>query len=298
MEKSNRSSIFISYHHRDESWKDRLVTHLGILQHEGLLDLWDDRRRIRAGEDWIKEIDRAIKNAGIIIMLISADYLTSDYILNIEIPNLLKQQQESGSIILPVILRPCLWHHIKWLMQIQVFPTDGKPLSSRTETEIEEDFAELSETVFSLLEIAEKTKVSYKDSEDQLEKDIKIVDIFISHDSSDGDFAELLKEKIEKVGITAWIDTERLKAGEDWRQEIDQAIKNAKSLIIVMSPEARKSEYVTYEWSFAYGVGIKIIPIMIKQTQLHPRLESFQYLDFTNRRARPWNELIDSLKKI
>ncbi len=47
--------IFISYSHKDEKWKDRLVAQLGVLQHEGLLDIWDDRR-IGAGEDWLQQI--------------------------------------------------------------------------------------------------------------------------------------------------------------------------------------------------------------------------------------------------
>ena len=46
----SRPNVFISYSHKDEEWKDRLVTHLGVLHHQGLLDLWDDRR-IGAGED-------------------------------------------------------------------------------------------------------------------------------------------------------------------------------------------------------------------------------------------------------
>ncbi len=60
-----------------------------------------------------------------------------------------------------------------------------------------------------------------------------------------------------------------------------------------MSPEARSSEYVTYEWAFAYGIGLKIIPILYKDTKLHPRLEALQYLDFTSRTSRPWDALIE-----
>ena len=50
-------SVFISYSHKDEVWKDRLATHLGVLQREGLLDTWDDRR-IGAGDDWHEEIQQ------------------------------------------------------------------------------------------------------------------------------------------------------------------------------------------------------------------------------------------------
>ena len=69
-------------------------------------------------------------------------------------------------------------------------------------------------------------------------------------------------------------------------------------MIAIMTPDARKSEYVTYEWAFAWGKGKPIFPIMLKQTQLHPRLESLQYLDFTNRTTRPWDKLISSIKEL
>src|SRR5260370_42433663 len=100
--------------------------------------------------------------------------------------------------------------------------------------------------------------------------------IFISYMHDDGDFTEILNTRIKSAGFETWIDDDKLHAGEDWRAEIDEAIKNALALIVIMSPEAKASEYVTYEWSFALGVGIKVIPVMIKQTTLHPRLEALQ----------------------
>lgn len=77
---------------------------------------------------------------------------------------------------------------------------------------------------------------------------------------------------------------------------IDLAIKDAFALIVIMTPEAKASEYVTYEWAFAWGVGVKVIPIMLKTTPLHPRLEALQYLDFTNLKTRPWERLIEEVK--
>jgi len=55
-------SVFISYSHKDEDWKDRLVTHLGVLEEAGILDLWNDRR-IEAGDDWKPEIEEAESTA-------------------------------------------------------------------------------------------------------------------------------------------------------------------------------------------------------------------------------------------
>jgi HEAT repeat protein len=121
--------------------------------------------------------------------------------------------------------------------------------------------------------------------------------IFISYNHNDGDFADNLKEKIKKAGFEPWIDIAGLRAGKDWRAEIDQAIKGASALIVVMTPRAKESEYVTYEWAFALGAGVKVIPVLLKPTEIHPRLGALQYLDFTNRMSRPWDKLIEALQK-
>lgn len=119
--------------------------------------------------------------------------------------------------------------------------------------------------------------------------------IFISYNQADYDFSEILHNKLEQSGFTVWRDMSGIRGGEDWRRAIDDAIKQAFALIVVMTPEAKASEYVTYEWAFAWGSGIKVIPLLLKHTQLHPRLESLQYLDFTNRHARPWDTLKELL---
>jgi HEAT repeat protein len=62
-----------------------------------------------------------------------------------------------------------------------------------------------------------------------------------------------------------------------------------------MSPAAKRSEYVTYEWAFAVGAKIQVIPLIYKSTPLHPRLEALQHLNFTNRDARPWEKLFEEL---
>jgi hypothetical protein len=67
-------------------------------------------------------------------------------------------------------------------------------------------------------------------------------------------------------------------------------------LIVVVTPSAKASEYVTYEWAFAWGVGVKVIPVLLEPTPLHPRLEVLQYLDFSIRSARPWDKLLARLR--
>jgi HEAT repeat protein len=119
--------------------------------------------------------------------------------------------------------------------------------------------------------------------------------IFISLKHEDLDFGENVIARLEKEGFTTWTDL-KIGPGEEWRTTIDLAIKGAFALIVIMTPEAKASEYVTYEWAFAWGVGIRVIPIMLRPTALHPRLEALQYLDFTNIKSRPWERLLEEVR--
>ena len=97
--------------------------------------------------------------------------------------------------------------------------------------------------------------------------------VFISYARKDAEFAETLRGRVEDAEFDVWMDS-ILPAGFDWRQEIDQAIRQAFVVLLVVTPDSRASEYVTYEWAFALGLGLKVIPVVYKPTTLHPRLES------------------------
>jgi hypothetical protein len=151
--------VFISYSHKDEEWKDRLVLHLGVLQGQDLLQYWDDRQ-IRAGADWYAEIASAIASAQVAILLVSAHSLTSTFILNEEIRRLLDRRLNDGLPIIPVIIKPCAWDAVDWLSRMQVRPKDGRPLSSGTEYEIDSALTALSREVAAALKTADKPVAS------------------------------------------------------------------------------------------------------------------------------------------
>src|SRR3954452_15491792 len=123
--------------------------------------------------------------------------------------------------------------------------------------------------------------------------------VFISYSSVDGDFADLLRLRLEQEGFTVWTDNGNLVAGDDWRDEIDQAIRDAFAVIVVMTPNSRSSQYVTFEWSFALGIGnVKVIPLLKEVGgDTHPRIDPLQRLDFRNRKTNPCNDLFDLLRK-
>ncbi len=122
--------------------------------------------------------------------------------------------------------------------------------------------------------------------------------VFVSYKHNEKEFADALIEQLQGAGFNIWLDTEQLRAGENWRESINHAIKDSFGMIVVITPDAKISEFVTYEWAFAQGAGIKVIPIMLTPTKLHPQLEMLQYLDFTDRTRPPWDKLIRRLTEI
>ena len=137
-------TVFISYSHADETWKDRLVTQLEALQLK-CLDLWDDNR-ITFGQGFAQEIEKALKAASIAVLLISAKALASKFINREEIPPLLLRRKNEGLPIIPVIVSPCPWENVSWLAQMEILEW-GAPLSEKTENDAEAALAEIAKQI-------------------------------------------------------------------------------------------------------------------------------------------------------
>jgi len=105
-----------------------------------------------------------------------------------------------------------------------------------------------------------------------------------------------VRRALQRARSKDWLDVDDIRAGGDWREAIDTALREAAAVVIVLSPNSATSEYVTYEWSFALGAGIPVIPVVVKRSKLHPRLEALQHIDFTMETPE-WGRLIDGLKR-
>jgi len=103
-----RRKVFVSYSHKDTEWLERLQVHLKPLEREGILDIWADTKII-AGMQWREEIQNAIESSTVAIVLVSADFLASDFIEEHELPKILSRAKTGGTTILPVIVSPCLF---------------------------------------------------------------------------------------------------------------------------------------------------------------------------------------------
>ncbi|MEA5447894.1 toll/interleukin-1 receptor domain-containing protein [Leptolyngbya sp. CCNP1308] len=120
--------VFFSYSHRDEDLRDELEKHLSNLKHQGFISAWHDRR-IDAGLDWAQITDERLAAADVILLLISADFLSSDYCYGIEMKKALERHQLGDALVIPVILRPVDWHGAPF-GEFQPLPKTGKAITT------------------------------------------------------------------------------------------------------------------------------------------------------------------------
>lgn len=124
-----RTKVFISYSHEDQSWLERLQVHLKPLEREGCIDRWDDTR-ITAGQKWKTEIQKALDQARVAVLLISADFLASDFVAEDELPKLLSAAANEGLVVMPIILAPSRFARMPSLSQFQAVNGLDRPLIS------------------------------------------------------------------------------------------------------------------------------------------------------------------------
>jgi hypothetical protein len=130
MQKSPLSTpvkVFYAYSRVDEALRDKLAKHLSPLEREGLIQSWHDRH-IRPGRDWENEIDTSLDSAGVILLLISPDFIASEYCYGKEVKRALERHRIGEARAIPVILRPVDWHGTP-IAKLQALPKDGRPVT-------------------------------------------------------------------------------------------------------------------------------------------------------------------------
>ena len=120
--------IFCSYAHEDDTWQQKLETHMSLLKRQGLISLWHDRQ-ILPGTDWTRSIDARLETASVILLLVSADFLASDYCYSVEMKRALERQEAGEARVIPILVRSVDWESAPFA-HLQVLPTDAKPLAS------------------------------------------------------------------------------------------------------------------------------------------------------------------------
>ncbi|SDP76146.1 toll/interleukin-1 receptor domain-containing protein [Clostridium gasigenes] len=119
--------VFLSYSHENEDMKKKLSNALIMLKRNEKIETWDDSC-ILAGSTLDESISRELESADIIVLLVSTDFLVSEYCFSIEMKRALERHKNNEAVVIPVILKPCDWLNSK-LKKLKCIPKDGKPIS-------------------------------------------------------------------------------------------------------------------------------------------------------------------------
>ena len=135
-------NIFYSYAHEDERLRKKLETHLALLQQQGLIAAWHDRK-ISAGTEWVHEINTHLDAAQLILLLVSSSFLASKYCYGSEMARALQRHEAGTARVIPIILRPVDWKNAPF-SKLQVLPTDGRPITGRGWHNTDEAFTDVA----------------------------------------------------------------------------------------------------------------------------------------------------------
>ncbi|MET0646464.1 MAG: COR domain-containing protein [Pyrinomonadaceae bacterium] len=128
VERGRAARVFVSYSRRDERMLNELKTHLSPLRRLRLIETWDDRE-IEAGDDWREKVHENLERADIIVLLVSAHFIDSDYCFEKEFGRAFERHQKNEARVVPVIIHDANWTVIPQLKELQALPKNGRPVS-------------------------------------------------------------------------------------------------------------------------------------------------------------------------
>ncbi|WP_109300878.1 toll/interleukin-1 receptor domain-containing protein [Aquimarina sp. AU474] len=147
---SKRQGVFISYSKKDAKWLDYLRTHLSYLERKYEFTIWEDSR-IEAGADWRSEIHNAINNTKVAVLLVSANFISSEFIGYEELPALLSMAKDEGANIFIIIVSHCMFSDIDAISKFQAINAPSEPLVSMTEGQRDALFVKVTREIKKVL---------------------------------------------------------------------------------------------------------------------------------------------------
>lgn len=124
-------TIFLSYSHKDEELKEQLDAHLASLKRNNLIKTWNDRA-IVVGDEWDSVIKKQLEESDIILLLVSANFIASDYIWKVEITEAMKRHDNKEVVVVPIFIKPCDWKDMPF-SKLQGLPRDAVPVTKHND---------------------------------------------------------------------------------------------------------------------------------------------------------------------
>ena len=142
--------LFYSYSHADEKYRKMLEKHLALLKKNGFITEWHDRK-ILPGSNIKNEINENLRKSKIILLLVSADFIASEYCYGFEMKFALEEHDKKQKIVIPIILKDCDWQKAPFCTLLAL-PTDGRPVTSKKWKNQDEAFADVAKGIRQVVE--------------------------------------------------------------------------------------------------------------------------------------------------
>jgi tetratricopeptide (TPR) repeat protein len=198
----NTIIFFCSYAHEDEELRKELEKHLKILERLNLISVWLDRK-IGEGGEWKKEIDEQLESADVILLLISPDFIASDYCYDIEMKRAMDRHDAGEAVVIPVFLRPVIWKGAPF-GKLNALPTDARPVTSWPDRDeafviVSEGIQRAVETLYVKRQANQSTTAGKRQSSAPIPRP-PVVGFVARRDEQGHDIVERLKEELAQQG--------------------------------------------------------------------------------------------------
>jgi hypothetical protein len=290
MEDRSLPVVLVVYIDKDEFLAEQFFNELSFLRESEMVELqrWFLSERYTDRET-VERFQTRINKANIIIVL-GSRYLSQSSELRSLLTNAIYEYRKNN-IVIPVILTPMTRDETGWLREFNEQPLPRSASSMFGERESTDADALYHDVVN---EVVEKLIATFFPKP---HRGISQKTVFISYSRKNFRRANVIRLATQRLGYKTWMDKKNIVGGQNWVNRIDKGIRGSWCLLLIWSDHARSSEYVNYEWAFAMGHQTCVIPIMIEQAKVHPRLTTINYLGWHNLTSAhyPWHDLEQAL---
>ncbi|MEA5567408.1 toll/interleukin-1 receptor domain-containing protein [Anabaena sp. UHCC 0399] len=193
--------IFISYSHNDEPLKNELIKHLSILKRQGVISIWQDRE-ISPGIEWDKQIKDNLQTADIILLLVSSDFISSEYCNGVEVKTAIERHNAGDARVIPVILRNVFWQ-LDHFAKLQALPTNATPVKSWTNQD--DAFTDIAQGI---RDVAKELITKRQQEQKLADKEAALAQYRqkVAEFAADGEISQIeayiLQEEQQRLGLT------------------------------------------------------------------------------------------------
>jgi hypothetical protein len=260
--------IFVSYSHADSKQKDRLLKHLTPLQDSAEFDVWTDSG-IAVGEKWEPAIEKALSTASIAILLITADFLSSDFVRHKEIPVILQRREKEDLRLYPILAKPCAWQAVPWINETQLRPVAAKPVWRTAGRYADDELARIALELLAIIQLAIRVQEAADDAarqkaeQEKREKEQEIADAITSSPAVEFFYPPERNEFLEATRDSTKIGTESVESldlGDRHHVELNSDRGEAQK--IYSQIVADRAKFSAERWQALQDLQTKVFGIM------------------------------------